>query len=284
MTKSKSSAIGFALMLGFAFSVYLLWLTATDSTEHALSLKAKPSAIDLNGNCARPKAGANQPATSKKALLDYSKSDWLGWMKDQAHFRISRNQEAFKRTVVDCDLEAFKKVGLGPEVYAIIAYELSMFTGDLYPSGVSDMSPEDFAKFGVEDELPKLISETPNSSTYFFPVTKRVTSGPILSYGGDALAKRIAEVMGYNLDLPDEVRKVGPILGEAIEEWCLSQPVLRRLGSAELTVTFQNVVHEGKEVYRITESMPNIDGNGSIVNQFITPEVPPPYDRVFKSR
>ena len=100
---------------------------------------------------------------------------------------------------------------------------------------------------------------------------------------GKALSERIKFSLKYN-NYTEAERSLGPEYAESVAEWCMSQPVLRRFGNTELSVTFEDIEVDGKQVFQVTETMPGLDGSPPVINQFTSPEMPAPYNRLLLTK
>jgi hypothetical protein len=214
-------------------------------------------------------SNTRQTTIPQTKLLRKSKQEWLEWIKDCHPFEIEN------RAIVQMNMEAFQKIGFeaGGGV-----------TADSIRQGVqnvwgSEMDVAKFQKDGISqidpDFMPKLVSVTETASTFHFGIVN-----PERSYSRyETLKGRINGYLKWASNIPDEQRNVGPEWAEAVTEWCFAQPVLRRFGNSELTVTFEEIELEGKRGFKITESMPGLEGGAPVVNQFTSAEIPAPYNQ-----
>ncbi len=269
-------------VVSFGSGIYLLRLRRlSDSSDSPGRKQLISSAVPSGVEEAKLNNTVEKEATGRKTFLNYSKLNWLEWIKGNANFRIVRKQEDWERNVVACDLEAFKAMGLDREAYAVIVSFIKIATADLYPHGIAHLTPERFKELSLTDDLPELVEETDSSSKYLFKINKAVGSR---QNSAKNLLDDLILNLAYNEGVPEDARKVAPLLAEAVVEWCLEQPVIRKFGKAELAVTFENIIKDGEQLLRVTETMSGADGAPDIIHQFTSPEIPAPYDRLFLTK
>ena len=273
-------------LLAIGFGIYFWWPQGNDPAgipDNSRQMGSEDAPISKLG---LPDKAAIQPKATPAKKLRRSKDAWLKWMNNSAHFRIQRIQEDGAGAIVACDSAAFEEIGLGDIGYRIINSIVKEWTSGLYPVGISKLTPQEITARDVEHLLPRLVSGTDNTSTFLFPIPTPLNPAAE-AYRNNrttALIKHINETLKWGPDLSEELRNAGPEFAEAVAEWCLAQPVLRRFGNAELTVTFENIELDGKQIFRVTESMPGVNGGPPVVNQFTSQDMPAPYDRLLLSK
>ena len=209
-----------------------------------------------------------QTAVPKTGPLRRSKQAWLEWINACHPFTIENPSKLY------WDIQVFKRIGFeagGLATLGAIRERLQ----DVW--GAGDM--EDIAKFqedGISkkdpDFMPIIVSVSETASTFRFRSLYSKNRYEILK-------GRINDFLKWGNEIPDEERSVGPEWAEAVTEWCFAQPVLRRFGNSELTVTFEDIELEGKRGFRVTESMPGLESGPPVINQFTSAEIPAPYNQ-----
>lgn len=237
-------------------------------------------------NPAREKiASSKGPVQSGPHLVRKSKAEWLEWLNKDAKFRIVRESDAFD--IFECDASEFKKIGLGDVAYGVTVTIINEWAREfMATTNLSNLPPEHVKSNVVEKEhQPHLISETSGSSTFLFKTypTKSEADVQRRQNRANRFLERMEVYLVEQKEHLEELRNAGPQWGQAVLEWCLAQPALRRFGNSELTVTFEDIEVEGKKAFRVTESMAGINGGPPIVNQFTSPDLPGPYNRYFLS-
>ena len=173
-------------------------------------------------------------------------------------------------------MEAFKRIGFERGGLATLGAITERLV-DVW--GSSEMDIAKFQKDGISqrnpDFMPKIVSVSETASTFRFGIVN-----PERNYSKyERLKGKINGYLKWGNDIPDEERNVGPEWAEAVTEWCFAQPVLRRFGNSELTVTFEDIELGGKRGFRVTESMPGLEGGPPVINQFTSAEIPAPYNQ-----
>ena len=209
-----------------------------------------------------------QSAVPQIGPLRRSKQAWLEWINKCHPFTMEDPSKLY------WDREAFRRIRFDAGGLATLD-AIRERLHNVWAAG--DM--EDIAKFQEDrisqkdpDFMPKIVSISETASTFRF--------GILYSKNGyERLKGKINGYLKWGNDIPDEERNVGPEWAEAVTEWCFAQPVLRRFGNSELTVTFEDIELGGKRGFRVTESMPGLEGGPPVINQFTSAEIPAPYNQ-----
>ena len=292
--KMKKTRTHFISILGFlvAIGIGTYLFIAKQPVQNRLPIRDQTSSklggpMGKNDSQVKTADQSKQKQTENlRKLPNKSKDEWLTWIKETAHFRIERTA-GLEDALFQFDSAAFKEAGL-PGLGHLTNKVIQEYMRALYRSdGALKSQLEQGLPTLHPDFMPKMVSSTPNSSTFVFAksvppeIADIATKRNIIDYyenRGKSLRQRIDFSLKYDHHAEAE-RRVGPEFAESVAEWCMRQPVLRRFGNTDLTVTFEDIDVNGKRVFKITESMPGLDGGPAVINKFTSPEMPAPYNR-----